>query len=367
MAYVLSLRPHSPLKRSFSDNPYLQSCSPLKDVTFGALRDISSRNPSACSLYALGSNDANEWLHGTENTPPPLTSHSLLDLLPEREGYEAQVRATDNVFRKRNYGFDQPPPPFPSIGDPSEPFSRRTEITNPVAEPPESDPGSPEPMVLDSNTDDDTEFFDLYDAIHIPHPEPRWSDRTGNEPRHEPDKASVGMSVDPQPFRRWMSTLRRRHIQRRKDPVPGIPASAVQFIETDAALLQPTVPTSQMVRRLSESMSSSMGCVTAAKSASITIASASIAPLSDTGALQGKIRLGNRSSHYSDARRSTESHRGALGPVIDESAWLRSVQRRKIVEELISSEESYIADLKVLINVRSVSLRPVLSQRRCIV
>jgi hypothetical protein len=87
----------------------------------------------------------------------------------------------------------------------------------------------------------------------------------------------------------------------------------------------------------------------------MTAASTSIAPRSDTG-LRGKVRIGNRSSHYSDARRSLDSHRGRFGSVIDESAWLRSLQRRKIVEELIASEESYIADLKVLINVRQRSV-----------
>jgi hypothetical protein len=46
-----------------------------------------------------------------------------------------------------------------------------------------------------------------------------------------------------------------------------------------------------------------------------------------------------------------DSHLGPLGPIIDESACLRSLQRRKIVEELIASEEGYISDLKVLINV----------------
>jgi hypothetical protein len=97
-------------------------------------------------------------------------------------------------------------------------------------------------------------------------------------------------------------------------------------------------------------MSSSMGCVAAVGSASVTVGSASIAPHSDANHL-GHTRIGQRGSHLSDARRSTDSHRGPLGPIIDESAWLRSVQRRKIVEELIASEEGYIADLKVLINV----------------
>jgi hypothetical protein len=86
------------------------------------------------------------------------------------------------------------------------------------------------------------------------------------------------------------------------------------------------------------------------KSATMTNASTSIAPRSEHG-IQGRGRIGNRSSHYSDIRRSLDSHPGPLGPIVDESAWLRSLQRRKIVEELIASEESYIADLKVLINV----------------
>lgn len=55
-----------------------------------------------------------------------------------------------------------------------------------------------------------------------------------------------------------------------------------------------------------------------------------------------------------------DSHRGLLGPIMDESAWLRSLQRRKIVEELIASEEGYIADLKVLINVREHAYNGVL-------
>lgn len=91
-----------------------------------------------------------------------------------------------------------------------------------------------------------------------------------------------------------------------------------------------------------------MGFVTTVKTTSITVASTSIAPTSERAPY--KARIGNRSS-ITDARRSIESYRGGLGPVIDESAWLRSLQRRKVVEELIASEESYIADLKVLINV----------------
>jgi hypothetical protein len=102
-------------------------------------------------------------------------------------------------------------------------------------------------------------------------------------------------------------------------------------------------------------MSSSIDCVTAVRSVSATIASASIAPRSEKSGVTDRLHPGKRSSHYSETRKSTESSSGALGTIVDESAWLRSAQRRKIVEELISTEESYIADLKVLVNASSSS------------
>ena len=46
------------------------------------------------------------------------------------------------------------------------------------------------------------------------------------------------------------------------------------------------------------------------------------------------------------------SHRGTLGPIVDESAWLRSLQRRKVAGKLIVSEGGYIADIKILIEIR---------------
>lgn len=349
MAYVLSLRPHSPLKRSFSDNPYLASCSPLKDATIGPLRDITPRNASACSLYSLGSSRAGDWLRGTENTSP-LASCSLLDLAPGRTGFGSLPGLNDDVPRKRNCGINRPVPSFSRIAAPRNPYSMKSRLTHDT-ERLSSDPSSPEPMVVDNNTDDDTEFFDLYEAIHVPLPGGRWSDNTTSEGQEE-QQLPVEKAGTPQPFRRWMSTLRRRHIHRRNDAMGEVPTVAVEAAEDDMTPFPPFVPLAETGRRLSDSMSSSIGCVTAVGSASITVGSASIAPRSDTGGFGDRARLGKRSSHYSEARKSTESNGGALNTIVDEGAWLRSVQRRKIIEELISTEESYIADLKVLVNVR---------------
>ncbi|KAK3173729.1 hypothetical protein OEA41_007061 [Lepraria neglecta] len=60
----------------------------------------------------------------------------------------------------------------------------------------------------------------------------------------------------------------------------------------------------------------------------------------------------NRSSRLSNVvnNRSVDGGQETIQS-LDLASWDRAVQRRKIVEELISSEESYIADLKVLLHV----------------
>lgn len=355
MAYVLSLRPHSPLKRSFSDNPYLASCSPLKDVTINPLHDVAPRNPSACSLYSLSSNRAGEWLRVTENTPP-LTTCSLLDLTSAKDNISNQTGVNGHAPRKRTCGPNRPAPSFARIARPSDPYSVRARAVEHNFEPSSIDPAVPDPMVVDNSTDDDTEFFDLYEAIHVPLPEGRWSDNTICDEQGDRQIDAKEAST-PQTFRRWMSTLRRRHLHRRRDPITDSPSVAVATTDDDAFLSPPSGPIAEATRSLSDSLSSSMGCVTAIKSASVTVASASIAPRSDASALADKSRTGKRSSYYSEARKSTESAGGALSTVIDESAWLRSAQRRKVVEELIATEEGYIADLKVLINASPRSYR----------
>lgn len=215
------------------------------------------------------------------------------------------------------------------------------------AEPSSSAESSPEADVVDDDQLEEPEMFSLYEPSQIPLPEATSPEKTVNETPEKQITEVTPVTVTSQPFRRWMSTLRRRHAQRRKEHMTENPRLSFDTLDHDF-----DVASSQLLLesegRTSESMSSSMGCVTAVKSASITIAGTSIAPRSEIG-IQGK-HPGNRSSHYSEARKSGESHRGTLGPIIDESAWLRSLQRRKVIEELVASEESYVADLKVLIN-----------------
>lgn len=343
MAYVLSLRPHSPLKRSFSDNPYLASCSSLKEPFLGPPGDPATRNTSACSLYTLSSHRSSVWALGNENIPP-LTSQSLLNLVPENRTHQISRPVENNASRKRTCTVNRGPPSLSQNPASTKPTSNKKAGLQHVDESRLTLETAAERVDIDDTDTEETELLNLYEAIHVPLPEGRVSDNTasgeGNAENLDPDALPIGS----QPFRRWMSTLRRRHLQRRKK----------QDLSFDGckevlAIQSPLPMTTSSVRRTSDSITSSMGFVTTVKTTSITIGSTSIAPTSESG-LQSKFRMGNRSSNV-DARRSMESHHGGLGHAIDEGAWLRSLQRRKVVEELVASEESYIADLKVLINV----------------
>lgn len=347
MAYLLSLQPHSPLKRSFSDNPYLQASSTVNGNLFRPLCDIATRNTSACSLYTLGSNRTADRFQGNENTPP-LTSQSLLNLAPENNASPLSPRPINLISHKRNNGINQLHPFRSRITAPSDPLSRKSLDGQRTIESAIDDEISEVSGIVAENDAEEPHAFSLYDAIRIPLPQGRCSDNSGTEQSEEHEEHPHVSPVNFQPFRRWMSTLRKRHLQQKHYRVPATPSLA----SCDEMPHPSSLPLSS--RRLSESMTSSMDYVTAMKSTSITIASTSIAPHSENG-FTGSNRILQRESAFSDARRSMDSHPGHLGPILDESAWIRSLQRRKVVEELISSEESYVADLKVLINVCSYS------------
>ena len=59
-------------------------------------------------------------------------------------------------------------------------------------------------------------------------------------------------------------------------------------------------------------------------------------------------RLSNRAN-----RESSDSGQASL-KTVELAAWARAIQRRKVLEELFSSEKSYVADLKVLLHVSGI-------------
>ena len=155
------------------------------------------------------------------------------------------------------------------------------------------------------------------------------------------------------PFERWMRTLNKKATLRRR--------SVSQSHTLGIAALDPdlySIPgfdgaTSQ--HRKSNS-GSSLGFVTAMKSASVSLASMSIAPRSRKMARSTKYTKTDRSSRASNAglRTSEDSTYTARGIVNDTAVTNRAIRRRHVLEEILSTEGGYCRDVKLLITVSSL-------------
>ena len=155
------------------------------------------------------------------------------------------------------------------------------------------------------------------------------------------------------PFRRWMSTLHRRNRQRRKTVQPRIERWCLN--DSDMQIYdEPLTGDPKASHHKKSSSFSSSGFVSAVKSASISLATLSVAPHSRKGRRSTLIRSSNRSSWVSNSlyRPSMDKSSSSV-QIFDEGSRERAIKRRQILEEMVTSEEGYVADLKALVNVRS--------------
>jgi hypothetical protein len=146
------------------------------------------------------------------------------------------------------------------------------------------------------------------------------------------------------PFNKWVRTLQRRAANRRQTVSGDYSAHAYEneYFESSG--------THRNSSHKKSSSGSSFGFVTAVKSASISLASFSVAPRSRrTGISSRQQQRTDLSSKTSNrGRLSEDSSYISRGLVIDQAVTNRLLQRRRILEELITTEESYVADVKFL-------------------
>lgn len=160
------------------------------------------------------------------------------------------------------------------------------------------------------------------------------------------------------PFNKWMNTLRRRSSKRRGTLKLRQERWSLDDLGEGDFARSPAVGDEKENGHRKSSSWSSFGFVGVVRSATISLKSLSMPPQTQNPKrsllLSNKNRTSNRSSWMFNAghRGSIDSSQGSA-QVIDEAAWERALQRRRTLEELISSEESYISDLKVLVNVAS--------------
>ena len=174
-------------------------------------------------------------------------------------------------------------------------------------------------------------------------------------PNKEDGRASpsVGTPTLPMfPFRRWMRSLRYKSPSEKSSnrksslKVRNERWSLDDFEESSATKSTP-IGAKERIRHKKTSSWSSGGLVTAVKSATVGLAT----PQSPKAKRLSLLRSSLRSSGTSQAtvRGSFDSQTSPR--VMDGAAWERARQRRRTLEEIVQSEESYVADLKVLVNV----------------
>ncbi|KAI6250420.1 hypothetical protein HI914_01654 [Erysiphe necator] len=148
------------------------------------------------------------------------------------------------------------------------------------------------------------------------------------------------------PFNKWTKNLERRANRRRK--TVGYDTNKL----TKNIDLFDSPGTQRRSAHKKSSSGSSFGFVTAVKSASISLASLSVATKPKRTALSSRRQRTDQNSKASNLLRASEdSSYIASNPFLDQAVTKRSFQRRRILEEIISTEESYVADVKFLMNV----------------
>ena len=149
------------------------------------------------------------------------------------------------------------------------------------------------------------------------------------------------------PFKTWMGTVHMirnqpRPLTVRKDRWP-----LEESDEDRPANSKAREPRESSGHQKASSWASS-GFVTAVKAAAASLGPPSLGPQSQRSETHRLFKTKRSSKQSSSPNQVSGSSSQASTQVMDEAALNRGIHRRKVLEELISSEKSYVDDLKVL-------------------
>lgn len=156
------------------------------------------------------------------------------------------------------------------------------------------------------------------------------------------------------PFRKWVGSLRQHRHVRKRTLTAREERWTLDDLDDDGNSAKTRMP--QRVKGTGHQKSSSwspFGFVAAVRSATANLKPSHSGPRS-RATQRSYVLRNSRSSRLSNPQYdlpASEGQRSASAN--DQAACDRAVRRRKILEELVSSEESYVADLKVLLHVRN--------------
>ncbi|CAM1507258.1 Fc.00g068990.m01.CDS01 [Cosmosporella sp. VM-42] len=160
------------------------------------------------------------------------------------------------------------------------------------------------------------------------------------------------------PFHRWVRSLRKRAVQRPTCWDKKNPESIWELLNGKDSLIEPPLRPSRSSRKSradKSSSDSSSRFITAVRSASISLASASVLARSrrNNSRSHGLSRTDGSSAASIRGPRFSEDSMASERPtvLVDMATVQRSLQRRRILEELVTTEENYIGDVRFLMNV----------------
>lgn len=337
--------------------PRLPSDQQSKDseVSSKTIQRPSSCKPSHGSARSLGSSTSNKFCAGNENkVASRRTSHCSLPLATTSINFSLLQRTTKEASPKQSWENDVPLPydahgwssPLPDV--------RLLEDIDLHAE-----SGADRKYSgydIESDHVDKADYGSSLDikkrpSIFIPRL-PRNTSGEETEPRpfvvatDHPFKTETNL-------KNWISTLRPQGPKRKGSLKVRKERWTLDDFDEEKPVELGLPQRRQLNGHQKASSWSSSGLLTALKSATVRHGAPKTKPQTAISP-RSHFKGSNRSSIASDA-----AHRASIGSgqassrQLDHAAWDRAVQRRKILEELVSSEESYVADLKVLLHVGS--------------
>ena len=279
-----------------------------------------------------------------ENEAPDPPAHTNVDALEAFTIKPSPRQASSQHSRKTSWGTDIPPPSRAWDLDTVHRESDLLEEVNLDASSQETCGGDGDTAATDGNQG----------TIRIVTNAAATKASTSPTTEHDqPGPVQESFSPTPEqrdaPFRKWVNSLRRRSLTHRRAVIASTRREPIE--EDDRATARSSEAGKS--RHKQSSSLSSMAFVTAIKTASISLASGTMPAKSRKPGPSSFLRSGRRSIRSSnpDARYSVDSTGYTAFQGIDEEVRKRAVQRRRILEELVSSEESYIGDMKILVNV----------------
>lgn len=360
MASVLSLpvQLENSLPRYFAESMYGRSWTSSTDnVSSGTVQRRVARTPSPASITSTCSLPAAPVSRSRENESASLPSRQFLDV--------AARDVSESASEHRRASIQVPVRPVWSctISPPTSTSERGVQVPSQKLHSPPTIyrwPSIPTIMTPDE-TDENNE------EVHG-HGDDQGAISTVallqvHEKGDSHDKHTDLSSSQTQPHLSWWNTIRRRRAFQSTHATSS--DTDIQQAEEEARPAEEPISPLRTPEqrgcfhsdfhsghRKSLSLSSSMGLLSAVNSASMTIASTSIAPTSRRRAFSG---LSSRDhSEFSGPRSSVDSTAPSIGANIDLKALERSVRRRRIVEEIVATEEDYVNDMKALYNVGQV-------------